>query len=119
GAIGLGIGPVEVMVVDESAIEDDAIMWRESGGEGVGGISGGTSVARRAGLAFGVCFDGEPAEVGNEGVDLVDLVVPPFSYCGIEGVKGGEPAEFLRAGDVGGEGDTDTVGAHRVGNTGD
>src|SRR5580693_1462382 len=40
GAVGFGIVPVEVVVVDESAIEDDAAVGRERGGEGVVGVGG-------------------------------------------------------------------------------
>ena len=47
-AVGFGIAPVEVVVVDESAIEDDAAVGREGSGEDVGGIGGGAAVARGA-----------------------------------------------------------------------
>ena len=38
GAVGLGVAPVGVMVVDEGAVEDDAAVRRERGGQDVGRI---------------------------------------------------------------------------------
>ena len=119
GAVGFGVVPVEVMVVDEGAVENDAAVGREGGGESVGGVGGGAAVAGGAGLAFGVGLDGEAGEVGDEGVDLVDLGGPPGFHGGIEGIVGGEAADVLRAGDVDADGETDAPGAHGVGDAGE
>ena len=51
-AVGFGVAPVSVMVVDEGAIEDDSAVRRERSGEGVGGICGSAAKAGGAGLAF-------------------------------------------------------------------
>ena len=118
GAVGFGVAPVEVVVVDEGAVKDDAAVGREGGGEGVGGVGGGAAVAGRAGLAFGVGLDGEAGEVGDEGVDLVGLGSPPGLNVGVERVVGGEAADFLGAGDVDAHGEADAPGAHGVGDAG-
>ena len=119
GAVGLGVAPVEVVVVDEGAVEHDAIVGRERGGEGVGGVGGRAAKAGGAGLAFGVGLDGEAGEVGDEGIDFVDLGGPPGFHCRVERIVGGEAADLLRAGDVDGDGETDAPGTHRVGDAGD
>ena len=88
GAVGLGVAPVEVVVVDEGAVEHDAAVGFESGGEGVGGVGRGAAVAGGAGLALGVRLDGEAGEIGNERVNLVDLGGPPGADCRVERVVG-------------------------------
>ena len=52
GAVGFDVVPVEMMVVDEGAVEDDAAVGLERRGEHVGGVDGRAAVfARdRAGL---------------------------------------------------------------------
>ena len=47
-AVGLEVVPVEVMVVDEGAVEDDAAVGLEGGGEHVRGVDGRTSDTARA-----------------------------------------------------------------------
>ncbi len=119
GAVGFGVVPVEVVVVDEGAVEDDAVVGGEGGGEGVGGVGGGAAEAGGAGLAFGVGLDGEAGEVGDEAVDLVDLGGPPGFDGGVEGIVGGEAADGLRAGDGDRHGEMDAPGAEGVGDAGD
>ena len=115
GAIGLEVVVVEVIVVDESAVENDAAVRRERVGEYVGGIGGAAAVAGWAGLAFGIGLDREAGEVGDERVDLIHFSGPPGLDCGIEGVEGFEAADLLRAGDVDAHGQTHAPGAHGVG----
>ncbi len=105
GAVGLGVVPVEVVVVDEGAVENDAAVRSERSGEGVGGIGGGAAKAGGTGLAFGVGLYREAGEVGDEGVDFVDLGGPPVLHCRIERIVGVEAADLLRTGDIDGEGD--------------
>src|SRR5262249_10734217 len=52
GAISFRIIPIEVVVVDEGAIEDQPPVGSERSRECVGGIDGGAAIARWAGLAF-------------------------------------------------------------------
>jgi hypothetical protein len=119
GAVGFGVAPVEVVVVDEGAVEDDSMMGREGGGEGVGGVGGGAAKAGGAGLAFGVGLDGEAGEVGDERVYFVDFGGPPGFDGGVEGVVGGQAADGLGAGDGHGHGEMNAPGTERVGDAGD
>ena len=48
GAIGLEVVVVEVVVVDEAAIEHDAAVRLERAGDGVGGLGGRAAVLRWA-----------------------------------------------------------------------
>ena len=70
GAISLRVAPVEVMVVDECAVENDSAVRLQRAGEHIGGVGGCASVTRGAELAFGIGFHGESGEVGNERVDF-------------------------------------------------
>src|SRR5690348_9449408 len=57
GAVGLRVAPVEVMVVDEGAVEQHAAMRLEGAGQRVGSINGRAAILRWAGLALGVGLD--------------------------------------------------------------
>ena len=118
GAVGFGVAPVEVVVVDEAAVEDDASVGREGGCEGVGGVGRGAAKVGGAGLAFGVGLDGEAGEVRDEGVNLVGFGGPSGFYGGVERIVCGEAADGLRAGDGDCEGELDSPGAEGVGNAG-
>ena len=72
GAIGFEIVPVEVVVVDEAAVEDDAAVGLEGAGYDVGGLGWGAAVLRGAGAAFAVGLDDEAGEVGDRLVEVVD-----------------------------------------------
>src|SRR5256885_5878464 len=84
GAVVLGIAPVEMMVVDESAIKHDAVMRLEGAGDDVGGVAGRAAIDGRAEAAFGIGFDDEAAEVGNGRVNSVGFLAPPIRHAGIE-----------------------------------
>ena len=48
GAVGFEVVPVEMVVVDEAAIEHDAAMRLEGAGYGIGGIGRGAAILRGA-----------------------------------------------------------------------
>src|ERR1700722_3755763 len=77
GAVGLEIVPVEVVVVDEATIEDDAAVRLESAGYDVGSFGWGASIFGWTDAAFGVGLDDEAAEVGDGFVYFVDFASPP------------------------------------------
>src|SRR3954470_14300271 len=52
GAISFGIRPIQVVVVDEGAVEDDTAVRSEGGCEGIRSIRWGAAVARRASLTL-------------------------------------------------------------------
>ena len=103
GAIGFEVVVVEVIVVDEAAIEDDAAVRFERAGYGVGGFGGGAVILRGAYAAFGVGLDDEAGEVGDGFVDLVDFGLPPGDDGGVDGVECGEMTDDLWAGEIDGE----------------
>lgn len=119
GAVGPGVAPVEMVVVNEGSIEDDAAVGPERGGQSVGGVGGGAAETGWAGLALGIGFNGEAGEVGNELVDFAGLCRPPCFDGGIEGVVGGEAADGLGAGEVDAEGEADAPGTQDTGNAGE
>ncbi len=119
GAVGFGVAPIEVVVVDEGAVEDYAVVGRERRGEEVGGVGGGAAVAGGAGLALGVGFDGEAGEIWDQGIDFVDFGGPPGADGGVEGVVSGEAADALGTGDGYAHGETDAPGTHGVGDAGE
>ena len=119
GAVGFGVAPVEVVVVDEGAIENDAAVGRERGGQGVGGVGGGAAVAGGAGLALGVGLDGEAGEVGDEGVDLVGLGSPPgFAPPGRAGRRCERPPIFCGLAMSTLMAEPDAPGTHGIGDAG-
>src|SRR3569833_1663992 len=63
GAISLGIGPIEVVVVDECSVEDDTAVRSQSGCERIRGIGGRAAVARGASLALGIRYNSATAKV--------------------------------------------------------
>src|SRR5213075_2849950 len=100
GAVSFEIVPVEVVVVDEAAIEDEAAVRFERAGYSVGGFGGGAVVLRGAYAAFGVGLDDEAAEVWDGSVNFVDFGFPPRDDGGVDGVEGGKMADYLRAGEI-------------------
>ena len=77
GAVGLGVIPVEMIVVDEAAIKHHAAVGLERAGNGVGRLRGGAAVFRRADAAFRIRLDHEAGKVGDGSVDLIHLRPPP------------------------------------------
>src|SRR5580704_9809915 len=65
GAIVLRIAPVEMMVVDESAVENETAVRFERARDDVSGVGGRTVVCGWAEAAFGVGLHYDAAEVGN------------------------------------------------------
>ena len=68
-AIVLDVAPVHQMVVDEAAIEDDAVVRRERPRDHVGGVGVRPAVRGRTEPAFGVGLQHEAAKIGNRAVD--------------------------------------------------
>ena len=87
GAIILQIVPIEMMVVDEGAIEDDAAVRLERTRNHVGRVSRSSPISGRAEPPLRVRLHHEAAEVRNVPVDLVDLLPPPLGDPRIERIK--------------------------------
>ena len=94
---------VEVIIVDEAAIEDDSSVWFKGAGNSVGGLGGSPVILRGADTAFRVGLNDEAGEVGDDFVDLVDFGFPPSDDGGVDGIESGKMAHNLRTGEVDGE----------------
>jgi hypothetical protein len=64
GAVGFAVAPVEVVVVDEAAVEDDASVGREGGCEGVGGVGRGAAKVGGPGWPSVSALTVKPAKSG-------------------------------------------------------
>jgi hypothetical protein len=119
GAVGLEIVPVEVVVVDETAIEDDATVRLESEGDDIGSFGWGASIFGWTDAAFGVGLDDEAGKVGDRFVNLVHLGLPPGCDGGVVGIEGGEMADDHGAGEIDGERHLYAPGAELIGDAGE
>ena len=104
------VGPVGAGgAVDEGAPHHDAAIGSEGFTEHVGAVRVGTAVVLRSGLAFGVGLDQEAAEVGDGGVDLGRLVLPPFADLRVQRIAALQPAQGDGGGPFDGEIGLDAV----------
>src|SRR5215471_13227157 len=97
GAIVLQIVPVEMVVVDEGAIEDDAAMWFQGTGNDVRGIGMATTVGGRARSSFRISFDDNAAEVWNLSVNQIHFLLPPLGDAWVERIECIQTAFFFRS----------------------
>jgi hypothetical protein len=112
-AIGIDVG-----VVHERAVHHDAAVRRDGIGQHVGAIGVRAPVVLRAGLAFTVGLHDESAEVWNDRVDLVGLLLPPARDCRIVGIGVVEATDEPGRGEIGREVHPQTVGPERTGQCG-
>ena len=119
GPVGLRVVPLEVIVVDEAAVEDHPVVWRKGAGEHVRGIGWGAAVLRGAFSALGVRLDCEAAKVGHKGVDFFDLGLPPGDHGGVKGVEGWQTADCLWTGEIDRQREFDAPGAEDFGHPGE
>src|SRR5580704_3836849 len=107
GAVVLRIVPVEMVVVDEGAIEDEAGVRLQRFGNDVSGVGWRAVIGRWAETAFGVGLYHDAAEVGDFSVDLIEAIAPPFRDGGIERIERVEAADAHRAADIDGNREVD------------
>src|SRR5438552_14264302 len=100
GAIIFGVAPVEMMVVNEGAIKDDAVVWLERSRDDISGVGGCATVYRWAEATLGVSFDDESAKVRNGRVELIRFFVPPTCDARIKWIERIEAADGFRAAQV-------------------
>ena len=118
GAVVLGIAPIEMMVVHERAIHDDATVRLQSASNNVRGVRRGAPVTGWAGTAFGIGFDKEPREVRNQAINLISLLLPPGLHARIERIKRVQPTKRLWATQIHRNAKPDAPGTKRIGNAG-
>ncbi len=115
GTVGLEVIPVQMVVVDEAAVQNDTAMRLEGTGNGVGSLGRSAAVFRGADAALGISLDDEAGEVGDGLVDLIDLRPPPVGDLGVKRIESGEVADYLGAREINREGHADTPGTEGVG----
>src|SRR6185503_17127256 len=79
--------PVEMVVVNECPIHQDAAVWYQSSRDDIGGIGGCAAILRRARATLRISFHHEPCEVRDALVNLIDLVFPPLSHAAVQRIK--------------------------------
>src|SRR6266567_5220880 len=95
-AIVFQIAPVEMVVVNEGAIEDDAAMRLERASDDIGRVGRRSAIGGGTEPALGIGFDDEAAEIRNVPVNLVDLLTPPLGHPRIQRVERVQAANDLR-----------------------
>src|SRR5207245_1228129 len=116
-AVSFRITPVQVMVVNEGAVEQDSGMRTKRSGNHVGSISGAAAILRRAGAAFGIRFDYESGEVGDPCIDCIDCLLPPCADSWIKRIKRVELSHRQRTAEIYGDGQLHSPGTKRVCNS--
>src|ERR1035438_41311 len=77
GEIVLLVAPVEMMVVDKAAVEQQSAVGVERAGNYVGGVGWGAAVAGGSSAAFGVRFHNEAGKIWNLRIKSVNGLLPP------------------------------------------
>src|SRR5664279_31359 len=95
GAVGFQVFPVQVMVVNKRAIEDDPSMWLQCVRNYICRFRGSTPIHRRSQLSLGVRLHDNAAEIRNLPVDLVELLFPPCNNLWIERIEGVQSTRVL------------------------
>ena len=101
--------------IDEGPPHQDAAMRGERIRQHVRPFGMGAMIIGRARLALRIGLDQQAAEIGDDGVDLVDLGLPPGAHRGVERIGRREPAQLDRRGEARGEIDLDAIGPEGVG----
>ena len=112
-----GRGPVVagLRVVDEGAPHHDPVVRGERGCEHVRAVGVRAVVGARPRLAFAVGLNEKTAEVWDEVVNLVRLLLPPSDHFRVERVGGLKAAQLDGRGKARREVDAHAVRAKRVG----
>src|SRR5215472_16424385 len=100
GTIVLQVAPIQVVVVHERAVENDAPMGRESARYCVRRIGGRAAVAGGTGTSFRIRLHHKTAKVRNRAINLIDFAVPPFTDRGIQWIERVESPDRLWAAQI-------------------
>src|SRR5512133_861914 len=98
-------GPVDgnVVVIYEGSPHYYSSVWCNGSGQHVGPVGMGASVILRSGLPLGVCLDKKSPEIGNEGVNLSSLLLPPVDDFRVKRVRCGQAANLTWSAESGGQ----------------
>ncbi len=100
--------------IDEGAPHHDAFMRGKRGGQHVRAFGMAALIILWAGLAFGVRFHEEAAEIRHMGIYLVHLSLPPGLHLGVAWIGCVEPAQFHRRREARGQIDPDPIGPENI-----
>ena len=118
-AIVFQIVPIEMVVVDEGAIEHDAAMRLEGAGDHVGGVGRRSAIGRGPEAALGIGLHDEAAEIRDVPVNLVHLLAPPLGDPRIQRIKRVEPADDFGAAEIDGQRKLHAPGTEHIGDAAD
>ncbi len=96
GAVVLEVPPIHVVIVDETAVEDETPMRRERPRHHVGGVGVSAAISGRADAPFRIGLHDESAQVRNGAVNFVDLRLPPFANARVGRIECVEAADCFR-----------------------
>src|SRR5580704_17246123 len=99
-AIILGIGPIQMMVVNKRAIKNDSAMRRKGARNHIGGVGRRPAVSRWTEAALGIRLDDNSSKIRNQAVEVVKLLSPPFSNARIRRIEGSKAANHFWAAEV-------------------
>ena len=77
GAVELEVAPVHVVVVDETAVEDESAVGSQGARDDVGGVGVCSTVGGGPHASFGIGFDEEAREIRDGAIQLIGRVLPP------------------------------------------
>src|SRR5208283_1575193 len=98
-----GIAPIEMVIIDEAAIEKQSTVRFQSARNHVGGVGGSASITGRSGAAFRIGFHHESGKVWNFRVESIGRLLPPRRHPRVERIIRWQGADLLGAADVNGE----------------
>src|SRR5579871_2945955 len=100
GAIVARVAPIEMMVVDEGAVKDDAVVRLQGASNDVGGVDRCPAIDGRAQLTLRVGFDREAAKIRDSRIKSFDLLAPPIGDARVEWIKGIEITARFRCAQI-------------------
>lgn len=85
-----------MVVVDKSAVKDDAPVRFKSAGNGIGGLDRGATIFGRPQAAFRIGFDNKTPKVRDSAVDFIGFGLPPGGYLSIERIESSQVSDYHR-----------------------
>ena len=95
GAVGFQVVPVQVMVVNKCAIENESSMRLQRLRNYIRRFRNITPIHRRSQLSLGVRLYNHAAEIRNLAVHLVKFLSPPSSNLWIERIEGVQSTDLI------------------------
>ena len=103
GPIVLGIGPIEMMVVNKRAIKDDSVVRRKGACNHVGGIGRRAAIRRGTEPPLRIRLDDHARKIRNDRVKLVKFFPPPFGNARVRRIERIQATDHLWAAEIDGD----------------